>query len=227
MDKDKRNKIKLFAKKMYQTVDEDGKRPSFRNISTGISTKFNKAINFSTIAKWVKAEKWESIAVSDIFCSLTKTRLKGLYGHELKYYGNDQNDRGMAEIIANLFDLYYLKNKDWDFVKTELPELTETFEELLIDLSGNTKKWWKAIMRKEDEEIPLDIDHFNHIGEAGYLTDDLIDCLQKYHDQFLESIFVNYIKEEITAKQAIERMEKAIKDNRPIKITDATFFEQD
>lgn len=64
MDKDKRNKIKLFAKKMYQTVDEDGKRPSFRNISTEISTKFNKTINFSTIAKWAKAEKWESIAVS-------------------------------------------------------------------------------------------------------------------------------------------------------------------
>ena len=38
---------------------------------------------------------------------------------------------------------------------------------------------------------------------------------------------INYIKEEITAKQAIERMEKAIKDNKPIKESDKTFFEQD
>ena len=85
----------------------------------------------------------------------------------------------------------------------------------------------RYILKKEDKEISLDLDHFNHIDEAGYLTDNLIDCLQKYHDQFHEPIFVNYIKEEITAKQAIERMEKAIKDNKPIKESDKTFFEQD
>ena len=43
------------------------------------------------------------------------------------------------------------------------------------------------ILKKEKNIVDLpDYDHFNHIGEAGYLTGDLTDCLQKYHDQFSE-----------------------------------------
>lgn len=100
------------------------------NRSIGRNTK--AMVKRNKVIEYVQLHETDP-SLSDLFCSMTKRDIKGIYGHSSDYY-RDYSWRTI-EMFADMFDLY-CRQEHWDFLTENFPDLVKQFKMIIKELDS-------------------------------------------------------------------------------------------
>jgi hypothetical protein len=111
---------------IYDAIERDKKTFTGRSV--------NSVMKAQSMANEMGSGKkyYSNPSVSDIFCSMTRGKISGEWGHTESYYKKTGNAN--TEVFANLFDLTVRGEKDAiAFVRSFFPETVKAFEDFIAD----------------------------------------------------------------------------------------------
>lgn len=123
------NTIANMVKEIINSKKIKDKIKKLRQIDDN-STKLTESIKKSHIKK---CRVWGPI--SDMYESLTDSRLSCNFGHGRSYF-NERSHRRAAELFANLFSARITSQETYGIYKKYCPKTVEIFEDLLVQAGG-------------------------------------------------------------------------------------------